>query len=69
MSKINTSFGGSNKGSAAGSRKSKLMEDADEFDNMLADIDGGPKANEQIPTGTFRGDGWEDQKIIKSKPN
>lgn len=32
---------GSNKGSAAGSRKSKLEEEADELDNMLDEIDGG----------------------------
>jgi hypothetical protein len=59
-SKINTSFGASNKGSGAGSRKSRLEEEADEFDDMLNQIDGGPKPNEPIPTGTFRNDGWDD---------
>ena len=72
-SKINTSFGGSNKGSlrgsAAGSRKSKLEEEADEFDNMLDAIDGGPKQSDPVPTGTFRGDGWDDDKFMKSKPS
>lgn len=59
-SKINTSFGASNKGSGAGSRKSRLEEEADELDDMLNQIDGGPKANDPIPTGTFRNDGWDD---------
>ena len=72
-SKVNTSFGGSNKGSlrgsAAGSRKSKLEEEADEFDNMLDAIDGGAKPSDPVPTGTFRGDGWDDDKFIKSKPS
>ena len=64
-SKINTSFGASNKGSDAGSRKSRQEEEADEFDDMLNQIDGGGKPAEPIPTGTFRkegfrNDGWED---------
>jgi len=34
----NDSFGGSRNGSAAGSRKSKAEEDAEEFDALLDDI-------------------------------
>lgn len=59
-SKINTSFGASNKGSAAGSRKSRQEEEADELDDMLNQIDGGAKKAKPIPTGTFSNDGWED---------
>jgi len=59
---MNTSFGGSNKGSGAGSRKSKLEIEADELDDMLNDIDGGPKNDSKSKAANAWGD-------LPSKPS